>query len=710
MSNQATIQPTIEDMISLELIRTHKISPNGDKIAFEVRKTNWKQNKYEKKVFIHFLDENITTELTRTGSSKKIHWVDNNSLAVLQTSANRHSSVCQIHLYENLVGEPIIITNHPGGVIDFQPFAKGFVYKAADPKRRKRKERKASFGTVIHFEQEMSTDALYYVNIEQMKEYQEKQQFTKKEKDGLLEPIVEISLLLESPFSITRFFAGRDGKTIVLNCQPRDDYIYSFENRQFVLQINPDEALENYLEEKKGNNNQEEKNAEKDYSILGSIKEIALPKESWPTALSPDCTKILVALKERDSMLYTQTDLWTLNLVKWADELEEKSIKEKLVKITGKLDREPYRTQWTDFGIYSFIIDHTQSKIIRIYENGEYCILPFEDVYPSIYSPFDIAQNDGRLSFLGCSKNTLWQLFITDQKISEKKNKPREITQINKHVENWQMGTIETISWKSKDGTKIEGVIRKPQNFDETKKYPLLFIIHGGPRSNNFEMLLEYDDLTYYPTIQFVNENFLIVKVNYRGSVGRGQAFTELNKQNLGIGDLWDIESCIAYLSKKELIDESKIGCMGWSQGGYISAFVGLHSNKFKAVSVGAGVADWYTYHVNNDVPYFTTHYLGDSPFRDRTLYHKTAPIANIKQAQTPVLIQHGENDKRVPLANAMELYRGLQEMDVPVELFVYPGMGHPITKPRENYAVLFQNLVWFKHHLLVEKLDFQID
>ena len=144
---------------------------------------------------------------------------------------------------------------------------------------------------------------------------------------------------------------------------------------------------------------------------------------------------------------------------------------------------------------------------------------------------------------------------------------------------------------------------------------------------------------------------------------------------------------------------------MGWSQGGYISAFAGLHSERFRCVSVGAGISDWYTYHISNDIPYFTTDYLSGSPFHNRQHYAPTAPMSNIANAQTPMLIQHGAEDRRVPLSNAMELYRGLQAMKVPVELYVYPGMGHPITKPRENHAVMQQNWAWFAKYLLGEEL-----
>ena len=231
-------------------------------------------------------------------------------------------------------------------------------------------------------------------------------------------------------------------------------------------------------------------------------------------------------------------------------------------------------------------------------------------------------------------------------------------------------------------------------------------MVHGGPRGFSEAYLLASHERAYYPTVQFVNEEILVVKPNYRGSSGRGQAFTELNVNNLGVGDLWDIESAIDHLVGLGWVDPARVGCMGWSQGGYISAFAGLHSDRFRAVSVGAGISDWYTYHISNDIPYFTTDYLSGSPFRNRDLYAKTAPMSNLANAQTPMLIQHGSDDHRVPLSNGIELYRGLQEMGVPVELFVFPGMGHPITKPRENHAVMHQNLSWFCHYLLEQPLD----
>ncbi|MGZ5405405.1 MAG: alpha/beta hydrolase family protein, partial [Nocardioides sp.] len=131
--------------------------------------------------------------------------------------------------------------------------------------------------------------------------------------------------------------------------------------------------------------------------------------------------------------------------------------------------------------------------------------------------------------------------------------------------------------------------------------------------------------------------------------------------------------------------------------------------DRFAAVSVGAGVSDWYTYAISNDVPDFTRDFLGVELFgEDRSVLTASSPIAAINNARTPMLIQHGAKDQRVPLSNAMELYRGLRERGVPVELFVYPEFKHPITKPRENHAITQQNLAWFRHWLLGEELELE--
>jgi dipeptidyl aminopeptidase/acylaminoacyl peptidase len=138
-----------------------------------------------------------------------------------------------------------------------------------------------------------------------------------------------------------------------------------------------------------------------------------------------------------------------------------------------------------------------------------------------------------------------------------------------------------------------------------------------------------------------------------------------------------------------------------WSPDGHwFAAFLTTNSNKFKAISVGAGISNWMTYYVNTDIHPFTRQYLKSTPWSDKALYEKASPMTNIIHASTPTLIQHGEFDKRVPPANAFELFQGLQDVGVETKLIIYKGFGHGINKPRERLAATWHNWQWINKHL----------
>jgi dipeptidyl aminopeptidase/acylaminoacyl peptidase len=275
------------------------------------------------------------------------------------------------------------------------------------------------------------------------------------------------------------------------------------------------------------------------------------------------------------------------------------------------------------------------------------------------------------------------------------------VTNHTAQIATWNGPTNEIIQWKSKDGTIIEGILLKPRDYDPGKKYPLLCVIHGGPTGIDLPDPMPGG---VYPMAQWVEKGSLILRVNYRGSAGYGEVFRSLNVRNLGVGDMWDVMSGIDYLNSKGMIDTARMGCMGWSQGGYISAFLTTNTNRFKAISVGAGISNWVTYYVNTDITPFTRQYLQATPWQDMEVYLKTSPMTNINKAVTPTLIQHGEFDKRVPIPNAYELYRGLQDKGVPSKLIVYKGFGHGINKPKERLAALWHNWLWFNEFIFGEK------
>ena len=686
-------KPTIMDLISLELPLNTTVSPDGSKIAYTVRFTNWEKNQFEIYSYIYDVSQERSFQLTRTGVVLQLHWIDDNTLASLKVDPGVRINP-QVWIYEDLKGEGIQITDHKTGVQFFKPFAGGILFLADNPEKREKKARIDEYGSFVHFEQEESASTLYYTNIEKMKEYKEKVK-QQNEKTKIVEPVVELSNRLGKPLKIVSFVCSPLNDAIFLNCQSKDYEIYRYDTSQYRIQLNPDEVLEESMK----------KSEDKDFSYMGELTRICLPKGASITDISPDGTKLLIRHKERDNMAYTQYDLWILDLTQVEEILEDEALATHMKKIAQNLDREIRPgVKWVEEGIFVSYVDGTKLRIAKIAESGDIQVLDFKDIYPLLN--FDISKG-GFITIIGTSEKTIPEIYVSTKPISSPSWKLKQLTSFGKKVENWDFGTVETIRWKSKDGTEIEGILRKPLNFDPDKKYPLLFRLRGGPRSYSSEFLLESVDRQLYPSIQFVHKDVLVVKPNHRGSYGYGQAFSDLQKDNLGVGELWDLEGAIEYLDSLGFIDTTRVGCMGWSYGGYVSAFAGIHSDKFCAVSVGAGCSNNYNYYVTRDNPQVMAHYLSGSPFINRVNYVKTAPISKIKQAKTPMLIQHGARDRAVALYNAKELYRGLKDMNVPVELFIYPDMGHSISRPRELRTEMLQNLTWFSHYLLGERLEF---
>lgn len=274
-----------------------------------------------------------------------------------------------------------------------------------------------------------------------------------------------------------------------------------------------------------------------------------------------------------------------------------------------------------------------------------------------------------------------------------------KLSDIGAQVASWPAHTREVVRWKSQDGAEIEGVLHKPANFVAGRRYPLLVVIHGGP--TGVSRPVPYGSASFYPIDGWLAKGALVLEPNYRGSAGYGEKFRSLNVRNLGIGDAWDVLSGIDALVAQGLVDKDRVGSMGWSQGGYISAFLTTkHADRFKALSVGAGISNWVTYYVNTDIHPFTRQYLKATPWDDPKIYADTSPMTYIRSAKAPTLIQHGDKDPRVPIPNAFELYQGLQDQKVPVELMIFRGFGHGLDKPKANRGAMQQNWDWFTKYL----------
>ncbi|HEY7792329.1 MAG TPA: prolyl oligopeptidase family serine peptidase, partial [Vicinamibacterales bacterium] len=362
------------------------------------------------------------------------------------------------------------------------------------------------------------------------------------------------------------------------------------------------------------------------------------------------------------------------------------------VDATPSFDEDANLIAWGPHGILFTAERKTRAEVDLLTPAGTVQTLSGTATYRAIAPSF--SHDFSRMAFLSSDPEHMAEVTVS----STDAFTPRRITDFARQLAGFTLGTTEVISWTSHDGATIEGILHKPKDFVAGRKYPLFVIIHGGPTGTSNAALDPVD--TYYPVQRFLARGALVLEPNYRGSAGYGAAFRKLNVRNLGVGDMWDVMSGVDSLIARGLVDPSKMGAMGWSEGGYISAFLTTHTDRFQAISVGAGISDWMTYYVSTDITPFTRQYLLSTPWSDPAIYAKTSPISTITQAKTPTLIQQGSLDQRVPVPDSFELYRGLQDMHVPSRLILYTGYGHPITKPKSNLAVLQSNWDWFAHYI----------
>ena len=264
----------------------------------------------------------------------------------------------------------------------------------------------------------------------------------------------------------------------------------------------------------------------------------------------------------------------------------------------------------------------------------------------------------------------------------------------NRWLEDYVLADTEVVKWKSKDGTEIEGLLTEPVGYEAGKRVPLLLNPHGGPTGasiNNFN-----------GTVQVLAANgFAVLQPNFRGSTGKGLAFAQANKNTWGKGDYEDCMSGVDMMIANGIADPDRLGAFGWSYGGYMTFWILTQTDRFKAVSPGAGLTNIYSMYSQNDIQrYLRWFYSDKSPWEAQELYWDRSPMKYVKNVKTPTMIMHGQVDTRVPIAQAQEFYQALKERNVPVEFVVYPRENHGFTEPRHQMDRVRRYVRFFAKYL----------
>lgn len=654
----------MEEVISLRSVGSVSLSADGKSVVYSVQTTDWTDNRYDTELWLSKNGE-PGFQLTNTpkgNSSNGSFSPDGKWIAFLATRGNKN----QIHVIRTDGGEARAVTNDEEGINSFvwHPSGQSFIYQRSEKEDPNKKEREKRYGAFEADDAEFTVQHLWQVDFKpDLRDPSELPCYEKtdslKAKAGCIE-WPKAKRLTEGKFTVTNYQVSPDGNKVAFTHQP-DPLINSFVKSDISMV---------------------------EISSKTITKLVANPSSDSFQDWSPDSKEIVYITKGTDTVsnFFTNDKAFVLNLQSKASR-----------RIGANVDEDFSGMRWAPSGIFTTVQAKTNRVAYRIDPaSGDASLLKG---LPEQVFQLSFSKSGDQFAMTARNGDQLAEVFVSPAANPA----PKKITDMSAQMNGWKVATSEVISWKSKDGATIEGVLHKPANYDPSRKYPLLVVIHGGPTGVDTPSPVPG---SVYPIVQWLDKGALVLRVNYRGSAGYGEAFRSLNVRNLGVGDAWDVLSGVDYLDSKKMIDRSKMGCMGWSQGGYISAFLTTNSNVFKAISVGAGISNWMTYYVNTDIHPFTRQYLKATPWSDEAIYKKTSPMTNINKAKTPTLIQHGEFDRRVPIANAYELLQGLRDRNVPAELIVYKGFGHGITKPKERLAANWHNWQWFSKYVWNENVE----
>jgi dipeptidyl aminopeptidase/acylaminoacyl peptidase len=262
-----------------------------------------------------------------------------------------------------------------------------------------------------------------------------------------------------------------------------------------------------------------------------------------------------------------------------------------------------------------------------------------------------------------------------------------------------QLGAVEDIRFKSRDGTEIHGLIVKPPAFTAGRKYPMLLWIHGGPNGQD-EHALTLDGYQFEPQM-FATRGFVVLRVNYRGSSGRGGAFAKAIAADWGHKEVEDLLAGTDYLVAQGIADTSRLAIGGWSYGGILTDYTIASDRRFKAAVSGAGSADQLAMYGSDEYALQYNHELGP-PWKNTALWLKVSyPFLHADRIHTPTLFVGGDKDFNVPINGGEQMYQALRTLGVPAQLVVYPGQHHVLTRPSFVKDLAERVPQWIEHYLV---------
>jgi len=258
----------------------------------------------------------------------------------------------------------------------------------------------------------------------------------------------------------------------------------------------------------------------------------------------------------------------------------------------------------------------------------------------------------------------------------------------------WKLGEVKNVTYKGADDEDVQMWIVYPPDFDATKKWPLLMMIHGGPHN-----AITTDFHYRWNAHLFASKGYVVAIPNFHGSSGFGQKFTDSITGDMATKPFIDVMKATDFMEAKPYIDKTRTTAAGASYGGYMMAWLNGHTDRYKAMVCHAGVYNWHSM-MASDFVRSRERPLGALPWGDQAKIDKQNPQRFAANFKTPTLVMHGEKDYRVPVTQGMEYYNTLRIKGVPTRFVYFPDENHWIMKPQNSRLWHNEFFAWLDKHV----------
>lgn len=648
---------TPEKIMEYKNITDTNISPDGKYVAYVVSQPvmEGEKSEYNSQIWVAATDGSFDLQYTRGEKSSSNPQFSPNGSQIAFLS-NREDDKNQVFIMRLMGGEPEQITKAKTGVSSFQwaPDGSRIAYLMRDPETKEEEKNKKEKKDVILVDKNFKYNHLYVTTITTSKNGER-----------------QVKQLTSGDYHVNGFDWSPDGSKIAFSFAPNP-------------KIN-DAGLES------------------DISTIPSDSGAITPIVKRPGVdvspkYSPDGKWIAFESTGGQPERVGLSDVYKVS-----------ASGGKSIELQKTPDRNASIVTWAPDGSHLYIAENYKTSHVLLAlpaDNnvktlkGDYMAysdskLPIITSTKGTSSAFSLSKSGNKMSYTYEDPNSPEEVFVSGAKGESSK----KLSSANKDFNPPQLGKTELISWKSKDGMMIEGLLTYPVDFKKGEKYPIVLQVHGGPAGVFSQSYTGAPSI--YMTQYFAQKGFIVLRPNPRGSSGYGKDFRYANVRDWGFGDYQDLMTGVDHVLGMGIADSKNQFVMGWSYGGYMTSWVVTQTDRFNAASMGAGLPNLVSMVTTTDIPdYLVAHAGGKEFWEDYEEYEKHSAIYQIKNAKTPTQVIHGANDLRVPFTQGQEFYNALKRKGVDTEMIVYPRTPHGPQEPKLLMDVSPRIMTWFEKYL----------